>query len=173
VKRALFLVFLLISICLVSCTKGDTGTKRLSPSQTSGMAPDFVLKDIEGKDIQLSRFKGKMVVLEFWATWCPPCKATIPELIAMQEKYAGKGLVVLGISVDEGGDLVSKLSSFSKANKINYPILLGSEDVSSAYGVMSIPATFLIGKNNKIITTYKGYVDNLEALISQQIDKNI
>jgi thiol-disulfide isomerase/thioredoxin len=173
VKRALLLIFLLISMCLVSCTKSDTGTEKLSPSQTAGMAPDFVLKDIEGKDIQLSRFKGKMVVLEFWATWCPPCKATIPELIAMQEKYAGKGLVVLGISIDEGGDLASKLSAFSKANKINYPILLGSEEVSRAYGIMSVPATFLIGKDNKIITEYKGYVDNLEALISQQIDKNI
>ncbi|MFI5293717.1 MAG: peroxiredoxin family protein [Thermodesulfovibrionales bacterium] len=172
-KRALLLIFLLISLCLVSCTKSDTGTEKLSPSQTAGMAPDFVLKDIEGKDIQLSRFKGKMVVLEFWATWCPPCKATIPELIAMQEKYAGKGLVVLGISIDEGGDLASKLSAFSKANKINYPILLGSEEVSRAYGIMSVPATFLIGKDNKIITAYKGYVDNLEALISQQIDKNI
>lgn len=172
-KRALLLIFLLTSMCLVSCTKSDTGTEKLSPSQTAGMAPDFVLKDIEGKDIQLSRFKGKMVVLEFWATWCPPCKATIPELIAMQEKYAGKGLVVLGISIDEGGDLASKLSAFSKANKINYPILLGDEEISRAYGVMSIPATFLIGKDNKIITAYKGYVDNLEALISQQIDKNI
>ena len=160
-------------MCLVSCTKSDTGTEKPSPSQTAGMAPDFVLKDIEGKDIQLSHFKGKIIVLEFWATWCPPCKATIPELTAMQEKYAAKGLVVLGISIDEGGDLASKLSAFSKANKINYPILLGSEEVSRAYGVMSVPATFLIGKDNKIITAYKGYVDNLEALISQQIDKNI
>lgn len=172
-KRALFLAFLLMSMCLVSCTKSDTGKEKLSSRQTEGMAPDFVLKDIEGKDIQLSRYKGKMVVLEFWATWCPPCKATIPELIAVQDKYAGKGLVVLGVSIDEGGDLTAKLSAFSKEHKINYPILLGSEKVSRAYGVMSIPATFLIGKDNKIITAYKGYVDNLEALMSEQIEKNI
>lgn len=158
---------------LVACTKSDTGTEKYSSAQTAGMAPDFVLKDIEGKDIQLSGYKGKMVVLEFWATWCPPCKATIPELIAVQEKYAGKGLVVLGVSIDEGGDLSLKLSAFSKEHKINYPILIGSEEVSRSYGVMSIPATFLIGKDNKIITAYKGYVDNLESLISQQIDKNL
>ena len=172
-KRAFLFVFILVSMCLVSCTKSDTGTEKPSSAETAGMAPDFVLKDIEGKDIQLSRYKGNVVVLEFWATWCPPCKATIPELIALQKKYAGKGLVVLGVSLDEGGDLTSKLSAFSRENKINYSILIGSEEVSRAYGVMSIPETVLIGRGNKIITTYKGYVDNLEALISQQIDKNI
>jgi thiol-disulfide isomerase/thioredoxin len=114
-----------------------------------------------------------VVVLEFWATWCPPCKATIPELIALQKKYVGKGLVVLGVSIDEDGDLTPKLSAFSKENKINYPILIGNEEVSKAYGVMSIPATFLIGKDNKIIAAYKGYVDNLEAIISQRLDKTL
>jgi len=173
VKKALLLALIIMSVCLVSCTKSDTGTEKLSPGQTSGMAPDFVLKDIEGKDIQLSSYKGKMVVLEFWATWCPPCKATIPELIALQNKYVGKGLVVLGVSIDEGGNLTPKLSAFSKENKINYTILIGNEQVSKAYGVMSIPATFLIGKDNKIIAAYKGYVDNLEAIISQRIDKDL
>ncbi len=91
----------------------------------------------------------------------------------MQAKYAGKGLVVLGVSIDEDGDLASKLLAFSKDHRINYPILLGSKEVSKAYGVMSIPATFLIGKDNKIIAAYKGYVDNLEAIMSRQIDKNI
>lgn len=160
-------------MCLFSCTKTDTGREKPSSSRTEDMAPDFVLKDIEGKDIQLSRYKGKIVVLEFWATWCPPCKETIPELIALQKRYAGKGVVVLGVSIDEGGDLIPKLSAFSKKNKINYPILIGNEEVSRAYGVISIPATVLIGRDNKIITSYKGYVDNLEALISPQIDKNI
>lgn len=147
--------------------------KKSSLAQTANTAPDFVLKDIEGNNVQLSHYRGKMVVVEFWATWCPPCKATIPGLIAVQEKYAGKGLVVLGVSIDEGDDIRSKLSAFSKEHKINYPVLFGSEEVSRAYGVMSIPATFLVGKDQKIISAYKGYVDGLENIISQQIDKNL
>ncbi len=172
-KKILLLVLIFISLSFFACTKSDTGSGKPSSAQTAGIAPDFVLKDIEGKDIQLSRYKGKIVVLEFWATWCPPCKATIPELIALQKKYAEKGLVVLGISIDEGDNLPSKLSAFSKENKINYPILIGSEEVSRSYEVMSIPVTVLIGRDGRIIASYKGYVDNLEALISQQIDKNI
>ena len=157
----------------MSCSRGGNGGKKSSPAQTTGTAPDFVLKDIGGKNVQLSQYRGKMVVVEFWATWCPPCKATIPGLIAVQEKYAGKGLVVFGVSIDEGDDVRSKLSAFSKKYKINYPVLLGSEEVSRAYGVMSIPATFLVGKDQKIISAYKGYVDDLENIISQQIDKNL
>jgi len=162
-----------MAVCLVSCSRGGNGGKKSSLAQTAGTAPDFVLKDIGGKNVQLSQYRGKMVVVEFWATWCPPCKATIPGLIAVQEKYAGEGLIVLGISIDEGDDLRSKLSAFSKEHKINYPVLLGSEEVSGAYGVMSIPATFLVGKDQKIISAYKGYVDDLENIMSQQIDKNL
>ncbi len=172
-KKILLLVFIFISVFLFSCTKSDTGTEKPSSSQSAGLAPDFVLKDIEGKDVRLSNYKGKIVVLEFWATWCPPCKATIPELVALQRKYAEKGLVVLGVSIDEGDNLPSKLSAFSKENKMNYPILIGNEEISRAYGVISIPVTVLIGRDNRIISSYKGYVDNLEALISQQIDKSV
>ena len=172
-KRLLLLFFLLMAVCLLSCSRGGNGGKKSSLAQTAGTAPDFVLKDIGGKNVQLSQYRGKMVVVEFWATWCPPCKATIPGLIAVQEKYAGKGLVVFGVSIDEGDDVRSKLSAFSKEHRINYPVLLGSEEVSRAYGVMSIPATFLVGKDQKIISAYKGYVDDLEHIISQQIDKNL
>ena len=104
-KRLSFIFILLVAVFFLSCTKSGNGGKNSSLAQTAGTAPDFVLKDIEGKDVQLSQYKGKMVVVEFWATWCPPCKATIPGLIAVQEKYAGKGLVVLGVSIDEGDDL--------------------------------------------------------------------
>lgn len=172
-NRLSLLFIFLMAVCLVSCSRGGNGGKKSSLAQTAGTAPDFVLKDIGGKNVQLSQYRGKMVVVEFWATWCPPCKATIPGLIAVQEKYAGEGLIVLGISIDEGDDLRSKLSAFSKEHKINYPVLLGSEEVSGAYGVMSIPATFLVGKDQKIISAYKGYVDDLENIMSQQIDKNL
>jgi cytochrome c biogenesis protein CcmG/thiol:disulfide interchange protein DsbE len=173
VKRLMCLFFLLMAVSLVSCSRGDDRAKKSSLARTEDTAPDFVLKDTEGKNVQLSRFRGKVVVVEFWATWCPPCKATIPGLIALQEKYTDKGLVVLGISIDEGDDLASKLSAFSKEHKINYPILIGTEEVARAYGVMSIPATFLIGRDQKIISAYKGYVEDIESLISEQIERNL
>jgi peroxiredoxin len=174
VKRFLLLLFfLLISIGLISCSRNEKGMEKPSSPEVGGVAPDFVLKDIEGKDVQLSHYRGKMIVLEFWATWCPPCKATIPELIAVQTKYAGRGVVVLGVSIDEGGEIQSRLSVFSKDHKINYPVLLGTEKVINAYNVMGIPATFLIGKDQKIISAYRGYVDRLEAIVSQQVDKTI
>jgi len=173
VKNLLILLFILLSSGIVSCTKSDTVTERPSSSETGSVAPDFALKDIEGRDVQLSQYRGKLVVLEFWATWCPPCKATIPELVSVQRKYAEKGLVVLGVSIDEGVDLQPKLSAFSKEYKINYPILLGTEKVSRDYNIMSVPATFLIGKDQKIISVYRGYVDTLETLIARQMVKAI
>ncbi len=172
-KRLFLLFFFLLAVGFVSCSRGDNSVKKPSLARTGGIAPDFILKDIEGKNVELSEYRGKLVLLEFWATWCPPCKATIPGLIAVQKKYADKGLVVLGVSVDEGENLASKLSAFSKEHKINYPVLLGSEETSKAYGVMSIPATFLVGKDQKIISAYKGYVDDFENIISEQIEKNL
>jgi peroxiredoxin len=174
VVKKLFIIFaILFSFGIVSCTKSDTVMEKSSSSETGSVAPDFVLKDINGNDIKLSQYRGKMVVLEFWATWCPPCKATIPELVSVQSKYAGKGLVVLGVSIDEGDDLQPKLSAFSKRYKINYPILLATEKVSQDYNVMSIPSTFLIGKDQRIISVYRGYVDTLETLISRHMVKTI
>ncbi|SPQ00169.1 putative Thiol-disulfide oxidoreductase ResA [Candidatus Sulfobium mesophilum] len=170
-KRLLFILFLLAAFCLAACKGGDG--RQPSAAKTAGVAPDFVLRDITGNKVQLSQYRGKIIVLEFWATWCPPCKATVPELIALQDKYAAKGLVVVGIALDEGEGSQSKVSAFSKGHKINYPLLLGDENVSKSYGVFSIPATFLIGRDQKIITAYKGYVDGLEGLLSKEIDKNI
>ncbi len=172
-KKLLLLMFLLVAVSLVACRGDDGRTKTASSARGTGMAPDFVLKDIEGNNVQLSQYRGKIVVLEFWATWCPPCKATIPELIALQKKYAARGLVVLGVSIDEGEGLPSKLSAFSKGHNINYPILLGDENISKSYGIFSVPSTFLIGKDQKIIMAYRGYVDGLDTLISKHIDKNI
>lgn len=109
--------------------------------------------------------------MEFWATWCPPCKATIPELIELQRKYGGRGLVVLGVSMDEGDNLTPKLDAFAKENKINYPIVLGTEDMTREYNVRSIPMSVLIDKEGKIVDSYMGYVDKLGSLISDRIDK--
>ncbi|MDA8238905.1 MAG: TlpA disulfide reductase family protein [Nitrospiraceae bacterium] len=172
-KKVLLVLFLLALIGPVACSRNGAGTRERHSAQLGGVAPDFVLKGVDGKEVALSHFRGKMVLLEFWATWCPPCRATVPELTAIQEKYSGKGLVVLAISLDEGADLPAKLSFFSKEFKINYRLLIGNEETERAYNVRSIPMTFLIDRQGKVVASYVGYVDNLAAVVSEQMDKTI
>jgi thiol-disulfide isomerase/thioredoxin len=116
---------------------------------------DFTMKDLAGKDVALSSFKGKVVLLNFWATWCGPCKAEIPGFVELQEKYKDK-LVIVGFSVDDTAD---KAKAFADEYKINYPILLGEgrEDVQDAYGpIWGIPASFLISKDGKVCRKHMG-----------------
>ncbi len=100
-------------------------------------APDFTLQDMNGNSVRLSNFKGKVVIIDFWATWCPPCRALIPGLERLHKTYGAKGLVVLGISVDEGGwDLVKE---FQTGYGVTYPILKGTDDVLVKYMVRAVP----------------------------------
>ena len=121
-------------------------------------APAWELKDVNGNPVKLADFKGKVVILDFWATWCPPCRAEIPHFIALQDKYRKQGLVVVGVSVDEGGAAV--VSSFVKANKVNYPIVMGNMDVAQLYGATEgIPTTFVIDRKGDIIAKHLGFTD--------------
>lgn len=113
------------------------------------MAPAWNLKGTDGKPVSSGDFKGKVVVVDFWATWCPPCVAEIPGYVKLQEKYAKDGLVIVGISLDEGGvDLVKK---FAASKKINYPLAMGDGAVVEAFGgVEAIPTTFVIDREGRI-----------------------
>jgi thiol-disulfide isomerase/thioredoxin len=112
-------------------------------------APAWKLKDVEGNPVTSDQFKGKVVVLDFWATWCPPCKAEIPGYIELQKKYAAEGLVFVGVSVDEDGPEVVK--KFIKEHGINYPVVMFSEGVVNAYGpIEGYPTTFIIDRDGKI-----------------------
>jgi thiol-disulfide isomerase/thioredoxin len=110
---------------------------------------NYTVKDMNGVDVKLSSFKGKVILLNFWATWCGPCKAEIPHLVELQKQYAND-LVVLGMSVD---DPVEKLPPFAAKYKINYPVLvgLGREDVQDAFGpIFGIPVTVFISRDGKM-----------------------
>jgi len=116
---------------------------------------DFKLKDLEGKEVSLASFKGKVVLLNFWATWCGPCKAEIPGFIELQEKYRDK-LTIVGYSVDDTAELAKK---YAAEYKMNYPILLGEgrEDVQDAYGpIWGIPASFIISKDGHVCRKHMG-----------------
>jgi thiol-disulfide isomerase/thioredoxin len=116
---------------------------------------DFTFKDLDGKNVALSSFKGKVVLLNFWATWCGPCKAEIPGFVELQAQYGDK-LAIVGFSVDDPAD---KAKAFAAEYKINYPILLGEgrEELQEAYGpIWGIPASFLISKDGKVCRKHLG-----------------
>ena len=128
---------------------------------------DFTLKDVDGNNVSLSAYKGKVVLLNFWATWCGPCKAEIPGFVRLQEKYRDKGLVIVGYSVDDSAD---KAKAYAAEYKMNYPILLGEgrEEVQDAYGpIWGIPASFIISKDGRVCRKHMGIAP--EAVFEKEV----
>jgi peroxiredoxin len=118
-------------------------------------APDFSLPDINGTTVKLSDFKGKVVVLNFWATWCAPCRKEIPDFIEMQNQYGKDGLQFVGIAIDQEG--VQVIKPYADKAKMNYPVLVGDDAVFAKFGGSNaIPVTLLIDKKGTIRNTYVG-----------------
>jgi len=127
---------------------------------------DFSLKDLSSKKVHLSDFKGKVVLINFFATWCPPCRLEIPELVEIYNQNKKKGLIILGVSLDmEKAPFV--LKGFVRDMKIPYPILIGTQEVAERYEVSGIPTTVVINKDGKIHKRFKGLVptEHLETAI--------
>ncbi len=124
-------------------------------------APDFTLPTIDGKPVKLSDLRGKAVLLNFWATWCGPCKVEIPWFTELQQQYASQGLVIVGVSMDD--DPKKDVPKFAQEMKIDYPILVGNESVADLYGgVEGLPVTFYIGRDGKILKKVVGLVSHSE-----------
>jgi|MudIll2142460700_1097286.scaffolds.fasta_scaffold29835_3 peroxiredoxin len=144
-KKAVMLTVLVLALA-AGCTKSEKN------GQLSA-APDFTLQDLSGRNVRLSDLRGKVVLVEFWATWCPPCRASVPVIEHLHRTYAEQGLVVLGISIDEGWDAVR---SFAREQGISYAILKGNDEVSAQYMVRVVPTMFLVGKDGMIAKQYMG-----------------
>lgn len=169
--KTLSLIILLAVVTTFSLACGESGANNKDniavSDNTKKAAPDFSLEDINGKVVKLSDFKNKIVIIDFWATWCPPCRKGIPDLIELQNDYK-KDLVIIGISLDR--ETKKDVPGFVKNYGINYPIVYGNQEVSQKYGgIQAIPTSFIIDKKGYIVETYVGLVpkSNYETIIKQ------
>jgi peroxiredoxin len=122
------------------------------------LAPDFTLKTIDGKSVKLSDLRGKAVLLNFWATWCEPCKVEIPWFVDLQKQYADQGLQIVGVAMDDNAS-PQKIEAFTKQLGVNYTILLGNDAVADQYGgIENLPTTFYVGRDGKIVQRVVGLV---------------
>jgi thiol-disulfide isomerase/thioredoxin len=118
-------------------------------------APNFALKTAAGQTVELRKLAGKVVVVNFWATWCGPCRMEIPGMLEVYKKYKGKGLEIVGVSLDQKG--WSVVTPYVEKTKIDYPIVLGTEQVVSDYGnFQAIPTTFVVDKKGNIVGEHTG-----------------
>jgi len=178
----------LIAAVIVSRTAMKPTTRSVARSTVSTAACpvnaksanlNFTMKDMSGKSVTLADYKGKVILLDFWATWCGPCKYEIPGFVALQETYGKDGLQVIGVSVD---DTVDKLEPFVKQFKMNYPVLLGlgHDDVQDAYGpVIGIPISVIISRDGRICARHVGLppsksaTDSLEKSVKDAFEAEI
>jgi peroxiredoxin len=126
-------------------------------------APDFNLKDADGKSVKLSDYRGKVVLLNFWATWCGPCKIEIPWFMDFEQKYKDKNFAVLGVSLDDDG--WESVKPYLEQKKINYRVMIGTEQVAQLYGdVDSLPTTFMIDREGRVAAVHVGLVSKSDYL---------
>lgn len=157
-KRAvLIVVAIALAVCIYEV--GRRSSAHSKPGRSSvvhSAAPDFSLQDLDGQPLQLANYRGKVVLLDFWATWCTPCRGEIPHFVELQNQYREQGLQVIGISMD---DRPQPVRQFYQQFKMNYPVALGTEKLAESYGgVLGLPITFLIGRDGQVAAKYIGEV---------------
>ena len=164
--RIVSAVLLAATITFTQSPVIDAQQPKKSAAQAAGrIAPDFTRKALDGKAVHLVSYRDKVVLLNFWATWCGPCIAEIPKFSAWQTKYGPQGLQVLGISMDDDRAPVDK---FYRKYQLTYPIAMGDEHLGELYGgVLGLPISYLIGRDGKIIERFQGEtnLDQLEKKI--------
>jgi peroxiredoxin len=145
-----------IGVCLaLACALSFTGCAKKAKKSSAKPAPEFSLKDGDGKTVHLSDYKGKVVLLDFWATWCGPCKIEIPWFMEFEKQFKDQGFAVVGVSMDEDG--WTAIKPYVQDMKMNYRVLLGNDAVSAAYGGLdSLPTTLLTDRDGGIASVHVG-----------------
>lgn len=163
VNRLILILVLAVSINILSSdrteVKNSSDIKNVLTVKDEGdKAPNFALKSVDGKTVKLSDYKGKIVIIDFWATWCPPCRRGIPDLISIQKEFK-KDVVVIGVSLD-AEKTIKDVPGFIKDYGINYPIVYGDDKITIDYGgIRSIPTSFVIDKKGNVVDSHIGLVD--------------
>jgi peroxiredoxin len=129
----------------------------LTAASARKTAPDFTLHDSKDASVKLSDYRGKVVLLDFWATWCEGCKVEIPWYMEFQTKYKESGLSVVGVSMDEDG--WKSVKPFLEEKKVNYPVVIGDWDLAKLFGIEALPVTLLIDRDGKVADLHAGMVD--------------
>lgn len=147
----------LTTVIAAAITTAASCGARAPEAPAAALAPDFTVADLSGAPLQLSSHRGKVVLLDFWATWCLPCREEIPHFVALQNKYRDAGLVIIGISVD---DVAAPVHEFYRTYKMNYPVAIGDAALAERYGgILGLPVAFLIDRQGRIQKKHEGLTD--------------
>lgn len=176
---AIVVVALVVAVMIFAGVRSSRGPKvspligdsqPISSTDAKGkQAPDFALQDLQGKQVKLSDFRGKAVLLNFWATFCGPCKVEMPWLVELQKQYGPQGFEIVGVALDDSGK--ETIEKFAKQMGVNYTILQGQDAVGDAYGAVGLPATYYIDRSGKIVDSALGLVTRSE--IEDNIKKSL
>ena len=172
--KSLLLVTAAVAALLWSCSGKDPFNAEAQSIKNRKPAADFTLRDANGAPVKLSDYRGKVVLLNFWATWCGPCTLEIPWFIEFEQQYKTQGFAVIGVSMDEEG--WNAIKPYMAAHKMNYRVLLGDDSVSQLYGgVESLPTTFLIDRQGKVafpphigLAGKNEYLKEIQGLLGEQ-----
>ena len=158
-------LLLLVAILLQS----PVGCKKEASKPKKPLAPDFALPSVNGKTVTLSQLRGKVVLLDFWATWCAPCRMAIPHLNNLYRTHRERELEIIGLSLDKG--IPEMLKRFSVSMAIEYTIVMADDKVVKDYGISPIPTTYLIDRNGSITNKWVGFSQNLMSTISAETER--
>jgi thiol-disulfide isomerase/thioredoxin len=180
VKRdpvVMIVIAMVISLMLVvgiNLSRKKSTTVAPVPEGRGEAAPDFALQSLDGKTVHLSDFRGKAVLLNFWATWCSPCKIEMPWFVELQKQYGPQGFQIVGVAMDDAS--VGDIQDFAKEMGVNYPVLIGKESVGDAYGgVQFLPENFYIDRNGRVVNRAFGLKgrSEIEDDIKRTIASNV
>ena len=173
VSKTISALFVCSAVCMALLSTACSNRPSASRGSAKGKtAPEFALKDANGQTVHLADYKGKVVLLDFWATWCGPCKIEIPWFMDFEQTYKDKNFAVLGVSLDEDG--WSAVKPYIDGRRINYRVMVGNDDVAQLYGAASLPTTFIIDRSGRIAATHVGlcskgeYEADVKAVLNEQ-----
>jgi peroxiredoxin len=152
------LIYGIVALCLLGLYWASRRTTlKPVPTASGNLAPDFTVTDLNGRQLTLSDFKGKIVLLDFWATWCAPCRTEIPHFIEMQQKYGPQDFQVIGISMDDDAKPVRE---YYQQHQLNYPVAVGDDKLAQRFGgMLGLPVNFLIDREGRIFSKHLGATD--------------